>query len=107
MRCGGPKGGGDFPAGKQPTRWSDADILWHLVPWGFSMQTPPWSVASTATAHAVLLAHMSQHFCCAAESIPHCRMNPGGVVLSVQSIGRTVHSGDAAAAAAAAAASAD
>lgn len=53
--------------------------------------TRTWSVAKTATAHAELFAHMSQHFCCAAASMPQSRMNPGGVMRPVQSIGTNVH----------------
>lgn len=50
----GPNGGCGRPAGRQPSRWGTLRL--HLVPCGFSMHTPPWSVARTAVAHAVLLA---------------------------------------------------
>lgn len=62
----------------------DAHCLMHVL-------THTWSVANTATAHAELFAHISQHFCCAVASMPQSRMNPGGVMRPVQSIGTNVH----------------
>ena len=63
-RGGGPTGGTGLPAGRQPSRARAP--LKQRVPCGLSMQTPPWSSASTAVAQAADWAQAAQHFACAA-----------------------------------------
>jgi len=84
---GGPGGPGGPGSGRLEGRQAIRGVLVEaqVVPLGLSMHTPPWSSANTATAHPRFALQRSQHFSCAATSVPKCRRKPGGVMTSVQS----------------------